>query len=82
MKEIIKEMNYTYQNNYNLSQEKVIELMKIQELRRIGNMLSVIETDLSELLDIAREDHGGKMAAEELELNKLMETMGIIGGRK
>ena len=81
MEEIIKEIHWLCQMQ-GFSGEHAAELMKIQELRRIGNMLSVIETDLSELLDIVREDHGGKMAAEELELNKLMETMGIIGGRK
>lgn len=48
--EMLKELTY-FTQHYKMPQEQVIELMKVAKLRKIGNMLSLIESELSDMSD-------------------------------
>lgn len=48
MEELIKQTQWLCQT-HGFSGEQAVELLKIDALRKIGNALDIIETDLSEL---------------------------------
>lgn len=80
MEKLIEELRWLCQT-YKFEPAHSIELMKIQELQRIGDTLDEIESRLSDLAELSQESGSGNMAAEEAELDKFMKSMGISGDR-
>lgn len=70
MEELIKELHWLCQVK-GFSSERAIDLMKIETLRQISNMLSVIEGHLSDLLNTVETDSADSEAATKL-MEKLM----------
>lgn len=81
MEEIIKEINLLCQT-YNYTPEQAMTLVKVEVLRQIGNSMETIQSNLSELLEIVREQVAAKNAVEDFELNRMMEAWGTISGKK
>lgn len=71
MEEIIKEVHWLCQVK-GFSPEHAAELVKIEALRQIGNKLDLIESDLSELLNVSGSD-----PADPDAVTKLMDKLGI-----
>lgn len=80
MEKLIKKLRWLCQT-YSFAPAHSIELMKIQELQRISNTLSAIESRLSDLVEFSQESGNSNMAADEAELDKFMKSMGVSGDR-